>query len=95
MKEAEASLIWQNIPWPSISDDEEVHHIKTNLKMGQLFFPVCFVSWKPAQVGALGANPMAPRVQSRRTSQEKLPWKRLPSLRGNVEKEFSTPSVSG
>ena len=43
---------------------------------------------EPAPVGALGGNPAAPVVESRRTSQEKPPWKGLSALRGNIEAEF-------
>lgn len=43
---------------------------------------------EPAPVGRLGANPAAPVVQSRRTPQEKPPWKHLPPLRDNVKAEF-------
>lgn len=43
----------------------------------------------------LGANPDAPVIESRRTSQEKPPWKSLPSLRENIEKEFLRPLYLG
>ena len=39
-------------------------------------------------VGRLGANTAAPAVRSRRSSQEKQPWKGLPAIEGNVDAEF-------
>jgi hypothetical protein len=50
---------------------------------------------EPTPAGSLGANLSAPVVQSRRTSQEKEPWKSLPPLRDNIEKEFVRPLYLG
>lgn len=40
------------------------------------------------KMGRLGADPSAPFVASRRTSQEKAPWKNLPGIENKVEVEF-------
>ena len=45
--------------------------------------------------GPLGGNRTAPEVISRRTRQEKEPWKSVPSLSGNVEVEFLRPLYLG
>ena len=45
--------------------------------------------------GRLGSNPAAPLVVSRRSSQEKMPWRDVASLEGNVEKEFLHPVLLG
>jgi hypothetical protein len=46
-------------------------------------------------IGRLGMNPNSPRVVSRRSSQEKKPWKNLPGIEANVEKEFLRPVLLG
>ena len=58
-----------------------------------------------SSVSDLGSNQVSPVVQSRRTSQEKAPWKDLPVpdahkqgmplLRGNVEAQFVRPLYLG
>ena len=46
-------------------------------------------------MGRLGGNPAAPFVISRRTTQEKKPWKDLPGIERNVEAQFIRPIVLG
>ena len=50
---------------------------------------LCFVERR--NVGRLGSDPRAPFVVSRRSAQEKKPWKLLPSLKHRVEVEFLYP----
>lgn len=47
---------------------------------------LCFVERR--KMGRLGADPSAPAIVSRRTTQEKQPWKNLPGLEGKVEIDF-------
>jgi hypothetical protein len=47
------------------------------------------------QMGRLGADPSAPYVASRRSSQEKAPWKSLPEVANRVEAEFLRPVLLG
>jgi hypothetical protein len=47
---------------------------------------LCFVERK--SLGALGSDVSAPFVVSRRSGQEKEPWRSLPGIEGRVEKEF-------
>lgn len=94
--EAEENLIWNEIPWPpGIDDDEVPSPYRDAFKNGATIFPrvLCVVELAPNI--PFGANPDAPVVESRRTSQEKPPWKNLPSLRGNIEKEFLRPLYLG
>ncbi|MDD5702126.1 MAG: N-6 DNA methylase [Dehalococcoidales bacterium] len=93
--EAETYLTWRSAEWPSISDEEDASPYKDEFKNGATIFPRVLCVVEPSDAGTLGANPKAPIVQSRRTSQEKLPWKKLPSLRDNVEKEFLRPLYLG
>ena len=45
--------------------------------------------------GRLGSDPSAPYVASRRTTQEKEPWKSLPGIAHRVEAEFVRPVLLG
>ena len=47
------------------------------------------------QVGRLGADISAPSVQSRRSTQEKMPWKELPGIENTVEAQFLHPVLLG
>ena len=55
---------------------------------GATLYPrqLCFVERRT--VGRLGADPSAPLVASRRTNQEKEPWKSLAGIKNRVEAEF-------
>ncbi len=94
--EAEAALAWREAPWPPVMDDEGVMSLyRDAFHQGATMVPRMLCVVQPAPIGSLGANPAAPVVESRRTSQEKPPWKHLASLRGNVEKEFLRPIYLG
>jgi hypothetical protein len=54
---------------------------------------LCFVDRKT--MGRLGADPSAPYVASRRTNQEKEPWKSVPGIKNRVEAEFLRPVLLG
>ncbi|MBI2872968.1 MAG: N-6 DNA methylase [Chloroflexi bacterium] len=94
--EAEAALVWRKQPWPPVSDEEAAGSPYRDLfRQGATIVPRVLCVVQPAPLGALGGNPAAPVVESRRTSQEKPPWKHLPALRGNVEEEFLRPLYQG
>jgi hypothetical protein len=54
---------------------------------------LCFVERRT--VGRLGADVGSPHVVSRRSTQEKRPWKDLPGIEGRVEAEFLRPVLLG
>ena len=94
--EAEQHLKWQEAPWPAVSDDEApVSPYRDAFHQGATIVPRMLSVVQRVPVGQLGENTAAPLVESRRTSQEKLPWKRLPGLRGNIEAEFLRVSYLG
>jgi len=62
---------------------------------GATLFPRLFVFVERKHMGRLGADPSAPFVVSRRNSQEKMPWKELPSIENRVEAEFLHPVLLG
>jgi len=64
-------------------------------KNGATLFPrmLCLVERK--KTGRLGFDPAAPIVVSRRSAQEKNPWKSLPNIEHRVESEFLHPVLLG
>jgi len=54
---------------------------------------LCLVERKT--MGKLGADPSMPMVQSRRSTQEKQPWKSLEAIEHRVEAEFIRPVLLG
>lgn len=54
---------------------------------------LCYVVRRSS--GRLGTNPAAPLLTSRRSPQEKLPWKDLKGLEGPVEAQFIRPVLKG
>ena len=95
-KEAERHLAWRDAPWPAIGDDGvTASPYQTRFRNGATLFPrvLCLVEQAPP--GPLGVHPSAPLVVSRRSSQEKPPWKHLDSHTGNVERVFLRPVYLG
>jgi len=68
---------------------------RTQFRDGATLYPrkLCFVERK--QMGRLGHDMSAPAVMSRRSNQEKKPWKDLPGIEGKVEIEFLRPVLLG
>ena len=82
-------LSWRDAPWPPIGDDGmAVSPYQARFRQGATLVPrfLCLVEQAPA--GPLGVHPQAPLVVSRRSPQEKPPWKHLDPLRGNIERQF-------
>ncbi|MDP2949991.1 MAG: N-6 DNA methylase [Chloroflexota bacterium] len=94
--EADAALSWREAPRPPFAVEEAppspYHDV---FRQGATIVPRVLCVVQPAPVGAVGPNPAAPLVESRRTSQEKPPWKHLPPVRDNVEGEFLRPLYLG
>jgi hypothetical protein len=68
---------------------------RSAFRQGAILVPrmLCLVERKAS--GRLGSNPSAPLVVSRRTSQEKAPWRQAESIENNVEAEFVRPALLG
>jgi SAM-dependent methyltransferase len=94
-KEAMSALKWDKSSWPAQYDDTIHSPYQDKFKNGATIVPRMLCVVDMAEEGSLGQNPGAPVVQSRRTNQEKEPWKSLPSLRGNLEKDFIRPLYLG
>ena len=69
--------------------------IAKRFRQGATLVPrmLCFVERKA--LGRLGPNPAAPLVMSRRSRQEKKPWKDLPGIENPVEAQFLRPTLLG
>jgi SAM-dependent methyltransferase len=94
-EEADVALSWREAPWPTMADEESASVYREAFHQGATIVPRMLCVVVPAPAGRLGENLAAPVVESRRTSQEKPPWKQLPGLRGNVEREFLRPLYLG
>jgi hypothetical protein len=68
---------------------------RKSFRQGATLVPrmLCLVERK--SLGRLGGDPTAPFVVSRRTSQEKVPWKSSPGIEHRVEAEFLRPVLLG
>jgi len=94
--EANTTLIWNNKPWPELFDDDaDFSPYHNEFRQGATILPRMLCVVETTSTGVLGLNPAAPIVSSRRTGQEKRPWKDLPSLQGNMENEFLRPLYLG
>ena len=64
-------------------------------RQGATLVPRVLVLVERKMLGRLGANPQAPLVVSRRSPQEKEPWKSLPPIEKPAEAEFLRPVLLG
>ncbi|QQS13858.1 MAG: SAM-dependent DNA methyltransferase [Rhodospirillales bacterium] len=64
-------------------------------RQGATLVPRMLCLVERVQAGRLGGSAAAPLVRSRKSNQDKKPWKELPSLQGNVEVEFLRPVLLG
>lgn len=64
---------------------------RERFRQGATLVPRMLCLVERVEGGRLGVNPAAPLVRSRRSPQEKTPWKELPALEGAVEAAFLRP----
>ncbi|MBM4432967.1 MAG: hypothetical protein FJ025_03115, partial [Chloroflexi bacterium] len=93
--EAERCLSWHGAPWPTERAERVTKGYADKFRQGAIIIPRMLFTVEEVQSGLLGKNPVAPLVESRRTSQEKKPWKDLPAIRDNIEREFLYPLYLG
>jgi hypothetical protein len=84
--EAQSALQRAEEPWPPVGGDG-VSPYRARFRQGATIVPR-FLALVSPSTGALGADPQAPRVESRRSAQEKPPWRGLAPLSGQVERRF-------
>lgn len=88
LEEAERALSWREAPWPQAGLLEAGSAYRARFRQGATMVPRMLCVVEESVVGRLGSSPDVPAIESRRTSQEKPPWKALRTLRGNVEARF-------
>jgi len=93
--EAAKALNWFEAAWPESPAHEGGSAYREAFHNGATIFPRMLCVVQPVAAGRFGGSASAPVVESRRTSQEKPPWKNLPPLRGAVEEEFLKPLYLG
>ena len=93
--EAARYLTHRSAPWPTGGELTGGSAYREKFRQGATLVPrmLCLVEEVPS--GMLGGVSDAPMVESRRTRQEKEPWKSLPALRQQVEREFLRPVYLG
>lgn len=80
---------------PSEASFEAGSPYRDAFKQGATLVPRMLCIVERVEAGRLGMSAAAPRVRSRRTNQEKDPWKKLDGIEGNVETEFIRPVLLG
>jgi hypothetical protein len=87
--------VQQNAPRPAEGQFTGGSPYRKAFRQGATLVPrmLCLVERGP--VGRLGGDPTAPFVVSRRSTQEKRPWKELPGVEHRVEAEFLHPVLLG
>ena len=64
-------------------------------KQGAILVPRMLCMVERRQLGRLGGNPAVPAVVSRRSPQEKEPWRSAEPITGEIEKRFLRPTYLG
>ena len=92
--ESQAALTANRVPWPRSGEHDDGSPYRAAFRQGATMVPrmLCTVEYVPSRFGMAYDSPW---VQSRRSAQEKRPWKDLPSVRENVEAEFVRPLYLG
>lgn len=80
---------------PQVAQFEGGSPYRSRFKQGAILAPrmLCFVDRKV--MGRLGGDSSAPLVVSRRSSQEKEPWRSLQAIESQVEERFLRPAFLG
>lgn len=93
---ADARLrVSEGVTAPSTAQRTGGSAYRTSFRQGAILIPRAFVLVERKASGRLGSNPSAPLVTSRRSAQEKMPWRELPDVENNVENEYLYPVLLG
>lgn len=68
---------------------------RSSFRQGAILVPRMFWLVERKGSGLLGADPSAPLVASRRSAQEKKPWRNEAAIENRVESEFLRPTLLG
>jgi hypothetical protein len=94
-EEADAALVERDGAWPVDDSEKPVSPYRDAFRQGATLVPRRLVIVERVTGGRLGANPEAPVIRGRTSSQDKKPWKNLPPLSGPVEAAFLHPTLLG
>jgi hypothetical protein len=88
LAQAAAALQWDERSWPSFGDTQDGSPYREVFRNGAIVYPRMLFVVEPARTGRFGGDPSSPLVQSRRSVQEKRPWRTLAAIQGRVERQF-------
>jgi hypothetical protein len=92
---ADKRLTVTKVPRPTEASFEGGSTYRKGFRQGATLVPRMLCLVERRTTGRLGGNPAAPSVASRRSSQEKRPWRDLPGIEASVEAEFLRPVLLG
>jgi len=93
---ADARLtVLPDAPAPKEAQREGGSPYRKSFRAGAVLFPRFFIMVERAPTGRLGSMADVPFVISRRSSNEKSPWRELPDIAGNIESIFIRPVCMG
>jgi hypothetical protein len=85
----------EGAPRPDEASYEEGSPYRNAFRQGATLVPRMFCLVERVRAGRIGANPKKPLVRSRRSTQEKRPWKELDQIEHAIEIEFLRPICWG
>jgi hypothetical protein len=93
--EARGHLKTADEPRPTAAAFAAASPYREVFRQGATLVPRMLCLVERVTMGRLGADPAAPMVRSRRSAQEKKPWKDLEAMQAPVEAEFVRPVYLG
>ena len=95
LAEADRWLAWREASWPNAGAGDAASPYHDKFRQGATLVPRFLCLVEPVAAGPLGGASQTPLVASRRSRQEKAPWKNLDPLKGNLERQFLRPVYLG
>jgi hypothetical protein len=80
---------------PSVTSYKKGSLYRDRFRQGATLVPRMLCIVERVEGGRLGVSSSAPIVRSKRSTQEKSPWRDIPGLEGSVEVEFLRPVLLG
>jgi hypothetical protein len=92
---AQKFISYSTRPWPPIAGAVRPSPYAERFRQGATVVPRRLFCVQVDQSGRFGFDRNAPLVHSRVSSQDKIPWKEVPPLDGQIEAEFLYPLLLG
>ena len=90
-----ADRLRRQTPDPGAQASAAASPYASRFSQGATLVPRCLLLVEEGPAGPLGAGAGRVAVHSRRSNQEKKPWKDLDSLTGHIERQFVVPTYVG